>query len=110
MFALAGMVVQACIFLFIVYVVFVIASVLFNWTRMIIYHVSGKRIDMITNQEKINFGMVVENHTEAVVVDPENKTHEEFWEDFNNEYDIQLKQNQFDAEEIFFQGRIKKRR
>jgi len=105
-----GMVAQAIIFVGILYCFMWVGTLLFHWFRLMLYWWFG--VDWLTNDEKIEFGVIEQNHTEAEVIDydPSIHTHEEFWDNLNNHYDVQFKQDQTNPDEVSFQGRVKRRR
>jgi len=112
MLMILGILAQAFIFLAICYVFYYITTFFFNAFRVILYYSTKGKVDWINYEEKIAFGILERNVTEAVVVpiSSENKTHEQFWDDFNKDYDLQFKQDQFDTDTLHFRGRIKRRR
>jgi hypothetical protein len=111
-------IIQACVVLFVIFIIFETATVLFNWTRIIVYRVTLGKVDMLLNAEKIRFGLIKQNviptNVEVInkVYEPVG-SYEEFesmWERNNEVLDIKLKQSKTDPDEIFFQGRVKRRR
>lgn len=113
-----SVILQVIVVLIVCYVIYVIATVIFNLTRIYIYRLTSGKIDMITNDEKIRFGMIPKNVTQSNVEvinqsDVPVGSYEEFermWENKNEVLDMQMRQSKTDPDEIFFQGRVKRRR
>ena len=67
---------------------------------------------LFTTEEKIAHGIIepISYEPEVIVLNRDTQTHEEFWENMNTSIDVQIKQSTNDPNEIFFQGRVKRRR
>ena len=82
--------------------VFLVVAVIYKvfWTitdiiRMFLYYKCGMK-NIFTNQELIDYKMIEPNSIEPdiLVLDKEDQTHEEFWDNMNNTLDLQYKQSE----------------
>lgn len=99
-------------------IVFAFVGVIYKifWTivdvvRMFLYYRCGMK-KIFTIQEMIDYKIIEETVVipEPVVINCENQTHDEFWDNMNTNLDIQYKQSIDNPDEILFQGRVKRRR
>jgi len=108
MFFMISVIAQTIVVVFVLWIMHRIFWTMVNTIRAILYYHMG--LDTFTNEEKIELKITEANTTEAVVLDPENVSSEDYWDDVNARYDVQFKQNKYDPDEILFQGRVKRRR
>lgn len=99
-------------------IIFLIVGIIYKcfWTvidvvRLFLYYKCGMK-SIFTTQELIGHGIIKSNaiEPEVVVLDRDSQTHEEFWDNMNSKLDLQFKKSQTDPDEIYFQGRVKRRR
>jgi len=108
MLFMISVIIQTVIVLFVLWVMHYIFWTIANTVRLFLYYRCD--LDTFTNEEKIELKITEANTTEAVVIDPENMSSDTYWDEVNDKYDLQIKQNKFDPDEILFQGRVKRRR
>jgi len=108
MIFMISVILQTIVVLFILWLMHRIFWTIANTIRAMLYYWFS--FDTFTNDEKIELKITEVNQTEAVVINPDEKSSDQYWDEVNDRYDVQFKQNQFNPDEILFQGRIKRRR
>jgi len=106
-----AVVVQAVIVTCIAGIIYKVFWTVIDFIRMFLYYKCGMK-EIFTFEEMISYGIIEPNTVapEVEVLDRENLSHEEFWDNMNTTLDIQCKQSEHNPDEILFQGRVKRRR
>ncbi len=105
-----SVVLQAIVVFFVLWLCHVIFWTVVNIIRLFLYYRCN--CDTFTLEEKIELKITTLNETEQIVevLDSEDKTHDEYWEEINERYDIEFEQSQLNSDELIFKGKIKRRR